>query len=576
MFGRKTVISTRFWSVFVASTFAFINAYILILTDNVVVGQFVGDDAVAAMTLIFPIFTLILFVAYLVADGLVMMTSYAQGKGDRAEVDRLFSLGITLSVSCSLVLFVSFFLLREQILDFWEISPNLRFFAGEYYGGLIFYILFQIVSIFNYTIFFSEGMERSCVVASSVSFIVNVILDIVLCQNFGVRGIGLATTCGTLTGVVIQIYYLTGGRSQLHFTWYWSWKKIWRGIVYSFYHSMDTLFISILPMIFSMYVIHYFGDEKLIIVTVAVNLFTLVIAIFTGVIDCLQPMICQYHAENNLHSITKTMRLGMAVTVALGLIMTFAGMILADFLPSMFGVTDSALAEEASEAMRYFLPFITFFGCAMVITHYYIYIGKLNYGAVVKFFLLLIMPLAGMFLSGPLALNILGKYSINIFWLCIGVSFLVTYLMNYFYLKRRNGLLMIDEKNLDRQLSYDVSATSEEVMALTRQIDGELKRRGVADKIRNRIVLCVEEFGMHAVERAERVDKKIFQLEFSIFLEDKVTLVIRDNGKTYDVVKTAQEKKFNFREFFIEGVTAQFVQRKYNFGGDENRMTLQF
>ena len=576
MFGRKTVISTRFWSVFVASIFAIINSYILILTDSVVAGQFVGDDAVAAMTLVFPIFTLILFVAYLVADGLVMMASYAQGRSDRAEVDRLFSLGIILAVGCSLILFTALFFLREQILDSWEVSPNLRFFAGEYYSGLIFWILFQLVSVFNYTIFFSEGMERACLVASSVSFIINVILDIVLCQNFGVRGVGLATTLGTLTSVLIQIYYLTGGRSQLHFTWHWNLKKIWRGVVYSFYHSMDTLFISILPIIFSMYVINYFGDEKLIIVTVVINLLTLVITVFTGVIDCLQPMICQYHAENNLHSVIKTMRLGMAVTVALGLIIIFVGMIFADFLPLMFGVTDSNLAEEAAEAMRYLLPFIIFLGLVMILGHYYIYIGELNYGAVVKIFLLLILPLAGMFLSGLFALNILGKYSINIFWLGIGVSFLVTYLVNYFYLRRRNGLLMVDKKILDRQLSYDVNATSDEIMALTRQIDDELKRRGVTDKIRNKIVLCVEEFGMHAVERVERADKKIFQLEFSIFLEDKITVIIRDNGKTYDVVKTAQEKNFNFREFFIEGVTAQFAQRKYNFGGDENRMTLQF
>ena len=59
MFGKKTVISTRFKSVFVASMVSMISAYILMLTDNVVAGQVVGDDAVAAMTLIFLIFTII-------------------------------------------------------------------------------------------------------------------------------------------------------------------------------------------------------------------------------------------------------------------------------------------------------------------------------------------------------------------------------------------------------------------------------------------------------------------------------------------------------------------------------------
>ena len=78
---------------------------------------------------------------------------------------------------------------------------------------------------------------------------------------------------------------------------------------------------------------------------------------------------------------------------------------------------------------------------------------------------------------------------------------------------------------------------------------------------------------MHAVERA---GEKIFQLEFSILLDEKVTVIIRDNGEKYDIIQTAQEKKFSFREFFIDGVTASFVQRSYNVSGDENKIVLSF
>lgn len=287
MFDKKTVISTRFWNVFAASIASIGIAYILMLTDNVVAGQFVGDEAVAAMTLIFPIFTTILFVAYLISDGLVMLASYAQGKGDRAEVDRLFSLGIILSVGCGITFFAALFFLREEILAFWKISPELKFFADEYYSGIMFLSLLHLVSIFNYSIFFAEGMERACLIAASTAFVVNVVLDIVLCQNIGVRGIGLATTFGTLTSVLVQIYYLTGGRSQLHFKWYWNFKKTLQGVIFSLYHTIDTLCISILSVFLSMQTINYFGEEKLIVVTVAVNLLTLIIGIYTGIVDCM-------------------------------------------------------------------------------------------------------------------------------------------------------------------------------------------------------------------------------------------------------------------------------------------------
>lgn len=567
MFIKKTVISTRFKSVFVASMVSILNAYILALTDNVVAGQFVGEQAVAAMTLIFPIFTFLLFVSYLIADGLVMMVSYAQGKNDLEEVDRLFSLGVILSIVSSIIFFTALYFFRDTIIDFWEIAPDLQYFAREYYSGLIFVSLVLFANIFIATIFIAQGMERYSIIASATAFIINVILDILLCQLIGVRGIGLATASGTLVSLCLQSYFLQK-KCNLHFKMYWNWQKVWKGIVISFYHSMDTLFISILPILLSMQIINYFGDEKLIIVTVAVNILTLIIGIYTGIVDCIQPMICQYYAENNLHSIIKTMRLSVQVTIVIGLILTLVGIIFANFLPEMFGVKDPNLAEEIATAMRYFLPFTIFLGLVMVIAHYYIYIEKLNFGAFIKTLLFLILPVFGMILGGQF-------HDMNIFWISVGSSFLATYIVNLILTKnfgKRSGLLMIESKNLKRQISYDINSTADEVMALTKKVDEDLKLRIVDDKVRNKVVLCIEEFGLHAAARA---GEKIFQLEFSILLDDKVTLIIRDNGESYDIMTTAQENKFSFREFFIESVTQKFFNRHYFSTYDENRVILK-
>ena len=132
---------------------------------------------------------------------------------------------------------------------------------------------------------------------------------------------------------------------------------------------------------------------------------------------------------------------------------------------------------------------------------------------------------------------------------------------------------MIDQKDLNRQISYDINATVEEVTELTKKIDADLTLRGVDDKIKNKIVLCVEEFGFHAAERAK---ENFFQLEIAVSFDDKITLIIRDNGAPYDIIKVAQEGKYNFREFFIERMTSNFLQTNYISNGDENRVTLQF
>lgn len=569
LFGRKTVISTRFRSVFLASMAAMCIAYILMLTDNIVAGQVIGKEAVAAMTLVFPLVTTLLFISYVISDGMVMMMSYAQGRTDREEVNRLYSMGVFLSLVSGLIFFLILMALREEILSFWEISEEMMGYAREYYSGMVLLPLVLFFNIFNYTVFMAEGREHACVIASSLSFVVNIALSILLCNFIGIYGIAIATVAGYLSGICAQLYFLTGGRSQLRLRWYWNWKKVLQGLWYSLYHSIDTLLLSAFPMLLSQCVLRSFGEEHIIMVTVAMNLLTLIIALFTGMVDCLQPMVCQYHAEKNTQSVQKTMDIGMRATVALSLGVTVLGILFADFLPALFGVKDEGMTAEIAKTMRFFLLFTIFLGSTLMYSNYYIYIEERNYGAFIKCMLLLVLPSAGMYLG--------AGSSVNTLWLGVGGGYAAAFLLNLFLTrlwKGRSGLLLLDESLSRRQLSYDLNASFEEVMEMTRQADKDMKALHVEGDVRNKLVLFLEELGLHAVERA---GDHPFQLECSVLLGDgnaeASTVIIRDNGAPYDVFH--MEEKCTFRSYFIESVTSKIRSRTYLASGDENRIVLR-
>ena len=520
MFGKKTVIKTRFKSVFVASMSSMVGAYILMLTDNIAAGQIVEDEAAAAMTLVAPIAYLLIFVSYLIADGLGMMVSYAQGRQDKDEINRLFSIGIILSVVLGILFTIILIGGKEEILSLWDISPRLMNYAADYYSGLMFLPVIMFLNIFIYTIFIAQGREKVCLIATMVSLAVNLILDFVFCKLIGVMGISLATLTGYIVGFIIQIYYLTGGRSELKFIRYFSLKKTLQGILYSFYHSIDTLCLSILPLILSSAMISLFGEENLIVVTIAVNLLTMIFAIYTGLIDCLQPMICQYHAENNLQSVKKTILLCLKVTAAIDLLMTVVGIIFANFLPILFNIDDPNLVESSAEAMRYLLVFTIFLGNTMICTNYYIYIERMNYGAFVKIMLLLILPY--------LSLQIKSE-TLNEFWFLIGASFLVGELINLLITKILfGGVLMIDKEKFNRQFSYDIDGNISEIKNLMPKIDADLLNLNIEKNICDKIISSVEEIGRKIIEG----NKKNIQLEISILADTaQIILMIRDNGK---------------------------------------------
>ena len=533
----KTVIGERFKSVFVASIASMVISYVLMLTDNIVAGQFVGEEAVAAMTLVSPMMILVFFLSYMVADGLAMMFSYAKGRSDQLKANQLFSMGMICSVVLGVVLTFILIVFRSEILSLWKISPELMSYAVEYYRGLMFISLPCILNIYFYTIYVAEGEENICVKATAAMFVVNMILDIVLGYYIGIIGIGIATTVGHLVSFLYHVPYLFSGRCRLRFAKYWNWKEFGQGIFYSWYHSMDTLCLALLPIIFSEFVIYKFGEHELIVVTVIVNMLTLLIAIYTGIVDCLQPMVYQYHAEKALHSVRKTMHLGITSTIGVTLVLIAFSFVFAEFLPSLFGVSrEEQLYSDCVSAVRIFMPFTLLLGVTLMLANYYIYIERLNLGAVIKALLLLILPSAGMFA---------GNYGLQFMWAGVGVSFIVALIIN-FLLTRRNVLLM-DEKQYARQFSFDTESEPEKLTGLRAAMEKYLIRNNLP-----RIIpaLTEEIFTEYAMRG------KKFQIEVTVIPADRLILIFRENGEPQ------------------EPILNKMIEKSYMISGEENKFVV--
>lgn len=353
--------------------------------------------------------------------------------------------------------------------------------------------------------------------------------------------------------------------------WYYNFREIVRGFIYSFYHSVDTLYLSMLPLIFSSYVISHWGESHIIVVTVITNVLVLAVALYTGVVDCLQPMVCQYHSEGSYASVKKTMELGIASTVLMSLVISIVVGAFAFLLPLLFGVEEDYLIGEIATSLRCFLIFLVFLGTTLIYSNYYIYIEERNYGLILKTLLLVVFPVLGMYFGSAW-----GMYGL---WLGAGAGYLLAFLFNLLVVKlwrNRDNILLFQKEKMARQYSYDINAVTEEVVALSRCVSDELTGWKLPSSKIMRVSLLVEELGMSAVER---VRNESVQLEFSIFLEDEanqsVKLIVRDNGEPYDVLNLVNEGKYSFRDYFIDSVTNDFYRRKYLSAGDENKLVFE-
>ena len=118
---KKSVISERFKSILTAATVAMATSYILVLSECIIAGNMIGEEAVAAIALVAPVIPFLQFIGEMIAASTFALISYAGGKGDEEEINRLYSQAMTLAVAVGFVLTLLFVVFRVQILSYWDV-----------------------------------------------------------------------------------------------------------------------------------------------------------------------------------------------------------------------------------------------------------------------------------------------------------------------------------------------------------------------------------------------------------------------------------------------------------------------
>lgn len=173
--------------------------------DSIVIGRYVGDNALAAVGTAFPIlnFLLVLFVA--VATGAGIMVAQYFGAKDRGKLSRAIGVCITLTAIASLIIMVAgpivvgpmlvYINTPASILD-WCASYLIILLVGNW-GSSYFNILSGILR--------GLGDSVSALVFLLISTALNVVLDIwfVAGLNMGVPGVALATVIAQAISAIL-------------------------------------------------------------------------------------------------------------------------------------------------------------------------------------------------------------------------------------------------------------------------------------------------------------------------------------------------------------------------------------
>lgn len=189
--------------------------------DSIIVGRYVGDNALAAVGSAGPILNLLIVLFVGISVGASIMVSQYFGAKEREELSQTIGSCILLTAIASLLVMVVASLVARPLLELlntpdsiidWCTSYLVILFVGS--AGLAYYnILSGILR--------GLGDSISALLYLLVSTIVNIILDIVFVANFGmgVNGVALATVIAQAISSILCILKLAKMQDIFNLKW---------------------------------------------------------------------------------------------------------------------------------------------------------------------------------------------------------------------------------------------------------------------------------------------------------------------------------------------------------------------
>lgn len=163
--------------------------------DSIVVGKYIGDNALAAVGSAFPILNLLLVFFVGIATGSGIMVAQYFGAKHREGLSRSIGVSITLTAIMSLIIMIIGPLITRPMLVLLNTPETILNWSSEYL--IIFFVGIAGFSYFNILSGILRGLgdSISALVFLLISTAINIVLDIwfVAGLNMGVGGVALAT-----------------------------------------------------------------------------------------------------------------------------------------------------------------------------------------------------------------------------------------------------------------------------------------------------------------------------------------------------------------------------------------------
>lgn len=394
-----------------------------ILADTFFVARGTGSVGLAALNLAIPVYSFI--------SGLGMMagmggaTKYAILKGEGRDTRKIpvFTQAVTLTLLLSMIFLFSGAFFSRPLAGLLGASGVLQDMTGTYLKVIM--VFAPMFMLNNVVICFvrNDGDPKLAMTAMITGSLSNIVLDYVFIfpLNMGIFGAALATGISPVLSLMILSLHFTKKRSGFTLLPFMSAGRLTGKSVTSISSLGASAFITevssgIVMIVFNTIILELNGSTGVAAYGIIANIALVVIAIFNGISQGVQPIISTSYGTGSKENIRTAFCLALITAAVFSAIIYTASFFSAETIVSLFNKdNDLELASIAVNGIRLYFTAFLFVGVNIITATYLNSVDQ-------PLKALVISSLRGFLLIIPMAFLLSATWGLNGVWVTLAVT----------------------------------------------------------------------------------------------------------------------------------------------------------